>query len=417
MCALYNRIFLGLFGSLFALLFFTSLQAQSPQVFAPVADGLKMKQVPFVKPTEGVIGLAPMTPFQKLQFEVNRALGLDLPDTAINAVDRDSLHARPDMYLMIARYYFLNAQNMRVAKEFTAKAFYSAQKQEAAARTDVQRKNAQKGWKLTNRMMGFILAKEEKFDSACYYFSLGTDSTAGSVLSGLPDDLYYIAVASAGDYKSVEPFVTGRILAGDTAAEMKHALAAIYRRWGNTRAASFSSYYDSLSAVAVENKMLYESPDVAALRRVMLDMPAPDFVLYDSAGHQLSLGDLKGKVVVMDFWASWCIPCLASFRPLQEVTDKYSNDSDVVFLLINTHERKEDIIGWNNHFQKVRGYHLPVWYDRDNKVSDVYRAFPLPAKIILDKSGVIRFRTIGFPGVEPFVKELITMIELSRKPE
>ncbi|GGH64550.1 thiol-disulfide isomerase/thioredoxin [Filimonas zeae] len=417
MCALYNRIVRQHCVLAIALVFITNLNAQPPQAAATVTDTPKVMQVPFVKPTEGVIGLVPMTPFQKLQFEVNRALVLDLPDSAIAAVVKDSTHARAEAYLMLAKYYFLNGQHMQVARDFTEKAFYASGKQQAAALTEVQRKNALKGWKLTNRMMGFILAKQEKFDSACYYFSQGTDSINGTVLSGLPDDLYYVAVASSGDYKAVHSFITARIVAGDTADYLRRSLAAIFRRDISKQGRSFRLYYDSLAALAAKNEVAWESPYVAALRRDMLDLPGPAFVLYDSSGRGLSAGDLKGKVVVMDFWASWCIPCLASFRPLQSVIDKYRNDSNVVFLLINTHEKKADIVSWIGQYQIKRGYHFSIWYDKDHKVSDAYNAFPLPAKIILDKNGVMRFRTIGFPGAEPFVKELITMIELSRKPE
>src|SRR5690606_41666590 len=70
--------------------------------------------------------------------------------------------------------------------------------------------------------------------------------------------------------------------------------------------------------------------------------PAPGFSLKDLDGKEVSLEDLKGKVVVLDFWATWCAPCIKSFPAMQMAVDKYKEDPEVAFLFINTWERQED---------------------------------------------------------------------------
>src|SRR5690554_8083345 len=70
--------------------------------------------------------------------------------------------------------------------------------------------------------------------------------------------------------------------------------------------------------------------------------PAPDFTLEDLEGNTVSLKDLEGKVVVLDFWATWCAPCIKSFPAMQMAVNKYKDDPEVEFLFINTWEQRDE---------------------------------------------------------------------------
>jgi len=77
---------------------------------------------------------------------------------------------------------------------------------------------------------------------------------------------------------------------------------------------------------------------------VALNAAAPDFRLKDMSGKDVTLSSLKGKVVVLDFWATWCVPCHENFPAVQKVVDHYKNDQNVVFLFIDTREKSADYV-------------------------------------------------------------------------
>ena len=119
-------------------------------------------------------------------------------------------------------------------------------------------------------------------------------------------------------------------------------------------------------------------------------------------------------MVVLDFWATWCIPCVASFPAMQRVMDRYKDDQDVVFLFVNTRERDKDIKSWIAKFKTAHNYSFRMLLDSDSKVVDSFRSPGLPTKVVIDKNGMIQFTTIGYSGDEVLVSELPNMIELTK---
>jgi len=150
--------------------------------------------------------------------------------------------------------------------------------------------------------------------------------------------------------------------------------------------------------------------------------PAPNFTLQDLEGNSVSLKDLKGKVVVLDFWATWCAPCIESFPAMQMAVDKYKDDPEVEFLFINTWEQKEEPEEMVQQLMTRRRFNFRVLIDEKDPVSkrnpvvESYDVIGIPTKFIIDAQGNIRNRVIGFKGGDPEsqVQELASLIENAR---
>lgn len=136
-----------------------------------------------------------------------------------------------------------------------------------------------------------------------------------------------------------------------------------------------------------------------------LDLPAPDLELTDLSGTVWSSRNLKGSVVILNFWATWCGPCLREFPFYSTLVQEYSGNPEVAFLALSIDEPTSDIAAW----LEEQGYRFPAAFD--NGAASDFSIEEIPATVVLDKDGKIQYRTVGFPGEERYLREMRLRID------
>lgn len=128
-----------------------------------------------------------------------------------------------------------------------------------------------------------------------------------------------------------------------------------------------------------------QTPAPIGEARPLANHLAPDFVLSDLAGQQIALSELRGKVVLVNIWATWCPPCRAELPMIEEAQRRYGERGFVV-LAVNQAEERALVAD----FMREYGLSFPVLLDSDGAVSRLYATQALPSSFFIDRQGVIR---------------------------
>ena len=131
---------------------------------------------------------------------------------------------------------------------------------------------------------------------------------------------------------------------------------------------------------------------------------APDFTLETLDGESVTLSDYRGKVVLVNFWATWCPPCKAEMPAFEETYNDYAN-KDFVILAVNA--TQQDNLASITSFQAEYGLSFPIALDNDNTVYRAYQVRSLPTSFFVDKEGVISEVVIGGPLAEALIRARI----------
>lgn len=132
--------------------------------------------------------------------------------------------------------------------------------------------------------------------------------------------------------------------------------------------------------------------------------PAVDFAAEDLTGKRISLSDYRGKVVLLDFWATWCGPCLAELPNVKQVHDKYKDKGLVVIGISLDRDRSR-----LQSFVMQQGVHWPQIFEGGGgyNIAQLYRVNAIPSTFLLDREGVIRYTNLRGPRLERSVVRLL----------
>ncbi|MDO8445789.1 MAG: TlpA disulfide reductase family protein [Deltaproteobacteria bacterium] len=137
-------------------------------------------------------------------------------------------------------------------------------------------------------------------------------------------------------------------------------------------------------------------------------MASVDITVHDLEGKTISLSQLKGKVVVLNFWATWCPPCREEMPSMEALYQKYKENKEFVMLLVSIDENIDTV----REFMKTNNYSMPVYHDPNKEAGSAYGITGVPETFLIDKKGVISEKIIGpadwmKPDVIDFINGLL----------
>jgi thiol-disulfide isomerase/thioredoxin len=137
----------------------------------------------------------------------------------------------------------------------------------------------------------------------------------------------------------------------------------------------------------------------------------PDVTLHDAGGAPIRLSAFSGKVLLVDFWASWCVPCKTSFPALDALYREYqSKGFDVVAINLDEQRKSADA------FLAAHPHRMTVLFDPKGIGPEAFGVKGMPTSYLIDRSGTIRFTHMGYSGdvAASYRKEISQLLEEQR---
>ncbi len=233
-------------------------------------------------------------------------------------------------------------------------------------------------------------------------------------------DFYIAMLEKTGNSSQILPVVIAGVKENAATPEMIEILKEEYIK----KHKSDDGFNEYLNSLKLGDQLEALKEEVA---NSLINMPIELFELEKLNGGTVDMAKLKGKTIVLDFWATWCAPCKAAMPGMQMVVDKYKNDEDVVFLFVSTMEYSADYKQQIEKLLTEENYDFTVLIDNENPESGKHdflystyaKAFHfsgIPQKMIIGANGRLRWRSTGYNGSpSELADEISCVVELLRK--
>jgi thiol-disulfide isomerase/thioredoxin len=264
-------------------------------------------------------------------------------------------------------------------------------------------RNLQSSYGMFADTYGFLLYKNGDYKNAYKYETIAFKSSPNPQKDIV--ERYFMTMEKNEKPSKVVASLSTYIQQGKSDSVMDAQFKRLYRGKGSAD--------DALAALSAKA----DADKKAEMIKTILNDTASNFVLRDLKGNRVSLDTLKGKTVVLDFWATWCGPCKASFPAMQQLVDNHKGSNDVVLLFIDTWENADDKNKNAQDFITASPYTFHVLMDNDNEVVGKYKVTGIPTKFVIGPDGMLKFKAVGFSGdTKGTVTEMENMIQLASKP-
>lgn len=226
-----------------------------------------------------------------------------------------------------------------------------------------------------------ILHKLNQNDSAFYYQDLMYKQNTILTAEGIENYALYSEKVKGLKYARV--ILEKELLNGNTSLTLLSHLQNIYKKLNVPN--------DEFKILLEKNRQLLKQSNIEKIVRKLGTTNAIEFKLKNILGETISLSQFRNKVIVLDFWATWCAPCKASFPYMQQLINSYKQDSNVVFLFIDIWEREEPnkIIEKVSNYLVGNNYKFNVLFDPKGETASSFKIEAIPQKVIINQYGKI----------------------------
>ena len=245
-----------------------------------------------------------------------------------------------------------------------------------------------------------ILYKLGQYDSAFYY--QGAIYKQGDQLNEKVIERYALYSEQVKGLDYAKQVIEDQLLSGISTPVLLLQLQSIYKKRSIDDA--------ELNAIKEKSSLVILKKNTEEIRKKFGTIKARNFTLKNILGQSISLSSLKGKVVIIDFWATWCVPCIASFPTLQATVTKYKTDKEVAFLFADILEHKTPAKMQENAARLMRdgNYTFNVILDVKDELVSKYFIESIPTQFIIDRKGNMDFMSEA-------TDNLVLLIEAAKK--